>query len=166
MDFKSINDKQIVGNKLRMTEPSILFNENTRILTIHTVDESEVGRVDMIAERYYRNPSHAEMILKFNNISNPFSVTKGDELLIPDFESALEDWTRINSIEDQAIEEIDSVRSQFMDTKRLPVKDAKRVEYLKKKAAKLKNGSKQILPPNLLKQGDTNIDITDDSITI
>lgn len=166
MRFRSIDNKQIVGDKLRMTEPTILFRPDTPILTTHIVDEFEVGRADIIAEKYYRNPAHAEMILKFNKISNPFSITAGEELLIPDFESALLQWKKIKPIEEVGSESIDSVRAQFMDTKRLSTKDANRVEYLKKKAARLKNGSKEILPPNLLKPGENNIDITDDSITI
>ena len=52
-----------------------------------------------------------------------------------------------------------SIRDQFVDTKRLPVKDAKRIEYLQRKAAQKPNGAKQILPPNILKEGDTNIKI-------
>ena len=59
-----------------------------------------------------------------------------------------------------------AVRDQFIDTKRLPAKDANRVEYLKRKAALKKNGSKEILPPNVLKTDETNIDISGGTITI
>ena len=66
---------------------------------------------------------------------------------------------------DQGLKE-PSIRDQFVDSKRLTVKDKKRIEYLQKKADQKANGSKQILPPNLLKDGDKNIDITGDTIII
>ena len=44
--------------------------------------------------------------------------------------------------------------------------DKKRIEYLQKKASEKENGSKQILPPNILKEGDSNIRIDNDIITI
>ena len=60
----------------------------------------------------------------------------------------------------------DSIKDQFISSKRLTVKDVKRAEYLKKKADQKQNGSKQILPPNILKDGDKNIDINGDIITL
>jgi hypothetical protein len=59
-----------------------------------------------------------------------------------------------------------SIRDQFIDTKRLPIKDAKRIEYLQRKAAQKSNGSTQILPPNILKDGETNIIIGNGSIIL
>ena len=166
MDYKSINNKQILNDKLRLTEPTLRFGDNVQIIATHIVDEFEAGRPDIIAEKYYRDPSLSEYILKYNNISNPFSLAEGEELLIPDSDAILQKWERIKPVDVEAGEVIDSIRGQFMDTKRLKPKDAKRVEYLKKKASQSKNGSREILPPNLLKPGERNIDITDNSITI
>ena len=59
-----------------------------------------------------------------------------------------------------------SIKDQFIDSKRLTIKDISRAEYLKKKASQKENGSKQILPPNILKDGDTNIDINGNTIII
>lgn len=165
MDYKSIDNKQILNDKLRLTEPVIRFGGNVQVIATHIVDKFEAGRPDIIAEEYYKDASLSEYILKFNNISNPFALAEGDEILIPDSEAILEKWNRIKPV-DVENETVDLIRGQFMDTKRLKPKDAKRVEYLKKKASNLKNGSKEILPPNLLKPGENNIDITDNSITI
>ena len=165
MDFKSINNKEIINGKLKMVEPVILFRDDVQVLATHTVTKFEVGRIDVIANIYYRNPSNAELILKFNNISNPFSIKEGDEILIPDSDNVIKAWNKIKPI-DSENNEIDSIRGQFMDSKRLSVKDAKRIEYLKKKASQKKNGSKEMLPPNILKPREINIDITDNSITI
>jgi len=165
MDFKSINNKQVQANGLRMTEPSILFGNNVTILAAHTVETIEVGRIDLIADKYYGNSDYSELILKYNNISNPFSITAGDVLLIPDQDNILLKWNRVKPIDDIETE-LDAIRSQFMDSKRLTTQEAKRVEYLKKKASQKKNGSKAILPPNVLKPTEKNIDINNGEIRI
>ena len=74
-------------------------------------------------------------------------------------------WKRINEIGVEGDAE-PSVKDQFMSTKRLTIKDQGRIEYLKKKAAQKENGSKQSLPPNVLKTGDKNLSIDNDIITI
>lgn len=158
MEFKSINNKQILEDRLRMTEPSIIFNDDVLILAEHIVDVSEVGRVDLIADKHYRNTDYSEYILKYNNISNPFSISEGDVLIIPDYETSLKEWVRVNRIGDGDVA-VDSIRAQFMDTKRLTQKDKTRVEYLKKKSLGKKNGSSEPLPTNILKPGESNTEI-------
>lgn len=165
MDFRSINNKQVKNDKLRLTEPYILFMDNVKVIAEHVVNVDEVGRIDIISRKYYNGDNLSEIILKYNNISNPFSITEGDVLLIPDGQTVLKTWERIKEITDIELE-IDNIRAQFMDTKRLSKKDAARVEYLQRKAAKLKNGSKQILPPNILKSGDKNLRIDNGEIKI
>ena len=165
MNFKSINDKQVLENGLRMTEPSILFREGLPVIATHVVETVEVGRIDLIADKYYGDASLADYILKYNNISNPFSITVGDTLLIPENNALLLKWDRVKAVDDIE-QELDTIRGQFLDTKRLTVQDAKRVEYLQKKAAEKKNGSKQPLPPNVLKPGERNIDIGNGAINI
>lgn len=163
MDFKSINDKQIKNGQLRMTEPSIIFDPNVEPIAVHTVNHDEIGRIDIISRRYYGGDSYSEYILKYNNISNPFEITTGDTLRIPPLNASLLSWNRIKEIDDIQLE-IDNIRGQFIDTKRLSKKDAARVEYLQKKAQQIKNGSKAILPPNLLKPGEENLNIKDGKI--
>ena len=165
MDFKSINNKQVVNDKLRLTEPYVLFNENVRVIAQHVVTSDEIGRIDVISRKYYNGDNLSEIILKYNNISNPFSINEGDVLLIPEPGSAFKKWNRIKEISDIETE-IDNIRAQFLDTKRLSKKDAARVEYLQRKASQLKNGSKQILPPNILKSGEENLNINNGEITI
>lgn len=165
MEFESINSKKVLNDKLRMTEPYILFSEGIRTIATHIVQEDEVGRIDIISRRYFNGDLPSEVILKYNNISNPFSINEGDTILIPELNPSLKKWNTIKEIDDINLE-IDNIRGQFIDTKRLSTKDAARIEYLQRKAAKLKNGSKQILPPNILKTGDTNLTINNGKIKI
>ena len=103
------------------------------------------------------------VILKWNGISNPFIIAEGDVLEIPINTSVL---ATIKTIKLVGPANQISIRDQFVDTKRLPVKDAKRIEYLQRKATQKVNGSKQILPPNVLKEGENHISIGNGTITI
>jgi len=165
MNFQVLNNKQLIGEKLRMTEPIIIFSDNVRAIATHIVDADEVGRIDLIANAYYRNPDKLELILKYNGISNPFSINEGDVLLIPDDSFPLVKWKRVNPMASEEISEL-NIRDQFVNSKRLTKKDAKRVEYLKRKAAQKANGSSEILPPNILKPGEKNIIIENGKINI
>ena len=174
MNFKSIDNKKIKNGKLRITEPVVIFPENTKTIAVHTVTSDEVCRIDIISRIYYNFDDYAELILKFNNISNPFSINEGDILNIPNKNDVFTAWKTIKSVNTGSIgsdpldqeEQGDSIKNQFINSKRLTVKDIKRAEYLKKKADQKENGSKEILPPNILKEGDKNIDINGDIITI
>jgi len=163
MDFKSIDNKRIQGDKLRLTEPTVLFPEGTATIKEHEVTSDEICRIDMISRIYYNDDSFSENILKFNNISNPFSINEGDILRIPD-KVTMVNWQQVKNIGEESTEK--SIKDQFIDSKRLTIKDISRAEYLKKKASQKENGSKQILPPNILKDGDTNIDINGNTIII
>ena len=165
MKFKSIDNKKISNNKLRMTEPTVLFGAGAKTIATYTVDADEICRIDLVSTRFFGTADYSEAILKYNNISNPFSINEGDVLNIPDAGSAMKAWKRINEIGVEGDAE-PSVKDQFMSTKRLTIKDQGRIEYLKKKAAQKENGSKQSLPPNVLKTGDKNLSIDNDIITI
>lgn len=163
MNFKSIQNKKIKGDRLRITEPVVLFPKNTPVIAVHEVTSDEICRIDMISIKYFNIADYAELILKFNNISNPFSINEGDVLDIPARDMVFRAW---QTIKGEGDEKEDSIKDQFVNSKRLTIKDAKRAEYLKKKAAQKENGSKQILPPNILKDGDKNIDINGDTIIL
>jgi hypothetical protein len=163
MQFNTLNSKKLVDGRYKFTKPTLLFLETNETIAEHTVTEDQVGRIDLISLQYYRSGDYCDYILKWNGISNPFSIKFGDVLNIPNHRAALKVIKEIkilNSTNEP------SIRDQFVDTKRLPVKDAKRIEYLQRKAAQKPNGAKQILPPNILKEGDTNIKIGNGQIII
>jgi hypothetical protein len=163
MEFNTLNGKKLVNGKYKFTKPTLVFLETNETIAEHIVTEDQVGRIDLISLLYYRSADYCDYILKWNGISNPFSIKFGDVLNIPNHREALKVIKEIkvlNSTNEP------SIRDQFVDTKRLPVKDAKRIEYLQRKAALKPNGAKQILPPNILKEGDTNIKIGNGQIII
>ena len=83
MNLRSLKDKRIVDGKAIMTEPIIRFFDNVDIIVEHTVALREEGRPDLVALKYYGDHSYTDLILKFNGISNPFSMSEGDTIEIP-----------------------------------------------------------------------------------
>ena len=83
MNFKSINGKKIKDNKLILTHPTLMLNPETKTISVYEVSADEVCRIDLISEKFFNSPDYSEYILKYNNISNPFSINEGDILNIP-----------------------------------------------------------------------------------
>jgi len=163
MNLTTLVNKRIENGVVIMTEPTLLFSSNTQVMSKFLVDSHFAGRPDLIALQVYGVASYADYILKYNNISNPFSIAEGDTLLIPQRDATLLPWTNKPT---QKSTEQNVIRQKFIDTKRLSIQDQKRIDYLKRKAAAYKNGATEILPPNVLKTGKTNITIANGVITV
>tara|TARA_B100000287_G_scaffold360955_1_gene353554 strand:- start:388 stop:951 length:564 start_codon:yes stop_codon:yes gene_type:complete len=163
MDFKSLN-KKIENDILNIAKPSVLFHElEGSRYTEHFVTEDEVCRIDLISLNEYGTSAMGDVILKFNNISNPFSFNEGDMIMIPDRSIGMKNWQEIVGFD---IPELNEVKAQFLETKRLTEADSKRIEYLKAKAEKKANGSSIPAPPNILKPGDSNVVIGNGKISL
>lgn len=163
MDLHTLNKKRIENGKVIMTEPVVLFNNVTDILGSFVVDSQYAGRIDLIALQVYGSASKADYILKYNGISNPFSIEDGDVLLIPYPDVILSKWNNKPSSKTEAG---NTIRDKFLNTKRLTTQDQKRIEYLKRKADMYENGASEILPPNVLKTGKTNVVIANGVLSI
>lgn len=163
--MKSLFEKPIIDGKIRMTQPTLVFVKEVNVIAEHIVNEDEICRIDLISLQHYRDVEYVDYILKFNGISNPFSIEVGDVLLIPENQNTV---TRIIPFKSVNIDDDKlTIRDQFINTKRLSTTDAKRVEYLQRKAATKINGSTEILPPNIKKSGDgPNINIGNGKIII
>jgi hypothetical protein len=55
---------------------------------VYRVPKDYVMRPDLISKAVYNNDLYAEIIMKYNGISNPFTINEGDLILIPDLDSA------------------------------------------------------------------------------
>ena len=165
MNLKTFENKRIVDGKVMMTEPTLLFStSNTEVVNKIIVGKEYACRIDLLAERYYGSTSYADYLLKYNNISNPFTINEGDILLIPSDKSGLINFKK--PVDKLTEEDGDVIRDKFLKTKRLPIEDQKRIEYLKRKAAQYPNGATEILPPNVLKTGGANVTIKDGVIKL
>ena len=115
------------------------------------VGEYESMRPDLIADRTYGDQGKWDVLLKYNGISNPFSVEYGDILLGP--AAAVLDSMYVNPREiRERDQKEEKSTSPLLDPK--SKKDKDRLENLKKKAG-------IVLPPNINKPGDKNVKIKD-----
>lgn len=142
-------DNAIGEDKIRMMIPGIVLKGNIKIIDIHIVKDYEEMRPDLISKKYYGTDEAWDIILKFNGVSNPLGVYEGMELEIPDKEAAQRFIVKIPRIDK-------TTREQFTNPKRMNQQDKKRQEFLKKKSSSRPNGSKENLPPNMLKSGETS----------
>lgn len=147
MELKTILNKTVDAVKLILTQPTMIFrNTNSaKIVAEHVVREDDAVRPDLIALQYYGDSTKLDMILKFNGISDPFSINPGETLIIPDPDTAYYRLERPTSYEENP------VKAQFIDTKRLSKKDQNRIKALKKKYNK-----ETLLPPNVIPVGKKN----------
>ena len=144
MNLKTIGDKLSNGTKLIMVIPTILFrNKDVALIEArHIVSDYEQGRPDLIAAKYYGDVTALDIILKYNNISDPFSIIEGETIIIPIRDIPLQKFER------PQVTDENPVKQQFIDTKRLSKKDQKRIETLQKKY-----GKAELLPPNVVPSG-------------
>ena len=155
MDFKTLLNKTYNTVKLIMTQPTMMFRnkDNAEIIAEHVVTEDDKVRPDLIALKYYGDHTKTDMILKFNRISDPFSIMPGEVILVPSPDTAYYRLERPMSIEDNI------VKRQFVDTKRLSEKDQRRIEALKKKYNK-----ETLLPPNVIPVGRKNYEFNGNQV--
>jgi hypothetical protein len=147
MNLKSLYNKTKDTVKLVLTQPTMIFRNivGAEIVAEHIVRDDDVVRPDRIALLYYGDHSKLDMILKFNNISDPFSLMPGETIFVPSPTTAYYKLERPGTYEENI------VKQQFIDTKRLSKKDQRRVEALKKKYNK-----ETLLPPNVIPVGKKN----------
>jgi len=148
MNLRTIKDKLIEGVKLIMVQPTVFFNikiqdavEGTDYTT-KMVKPFYSGRPDLIALDEYGDSSKADIILKFNGISDPFSIIEGEMIKIPREDFPFGKLKRIVETEEN------TVKQQFVKTKRMSKKDQRRVDAIKKKYNK-----ENLLPPNVIAEG-------------
>jgi hypothetical protein len=80
----TINGVKILDLQERSIDYS-LYNQS-RPLVMATIEITDIAemRIDILSEYFYKNVNYGEFILKFNGISNPFSIEVGDILFIPE----------------------------------------------------------------------------------
>lgn len=127
--------------------------DNTRIKDFIIVDSSNVMRPDKLSIIAYGIPSYADILMKFNAISNPFTINIGDIILIPDIQYAEQSVKRVEDIDMKRAN--NNVPASF--NSKLPKQDENRIKRLEKLASKYKNATKEVRSTNQLPNGEKNI---------
>jgi len=146
------------GEKIRDLTQTIFELKNRNYLTynVYKVPKEYTMRPDLISQSVYNNSAYAEIILKYNGISNPFSIDEGDVILIPDLNSAQQKIKTPGARTE--IDKATKIRNsyKYIDPLKRPVKgeDLKKFDERKVTGGNLKGGE---LPPNIAEEGTSQI---------
>lgn len=119
------------------------------------IQSGEDMRPDLVAQRVYGDVNKFDALLKYNGISNPFSIKEGDILVGLPYGNLDNAFKQPLIVIEKGSEKTNETERLFMDPK--TKKDKDRLDELKKQ-------NKDILPPNVNKPGDKNIKIKDGRI--
>lgn len=111
---KTIVDRK--GNEIVNLQTSVFSNDSGEIhdYEIRRISDHFVMRPDLVSMAVWSDPNYAEFILKFSGISNPFTLSDEDVLLIPNITQA-EGMMSANNLEaDESNEQnIAAIRNFF-----------------------------------------------------
>lgn len=137
---------------------SSTFNFNkapSRVDGFVLVNQFEAMRPDLISNRLYGKTEYYEALLKYNAVSNPFSIEPGQILITPQFKALDDMIVSPRNIVEKGKERTTSNEDKLINAK--SVKDKKRLESLK-------NKTKEIVPPNVNTQGNKNVKVRDGKV--
>jgi hypothetical protein len=113
------------------------------------VNSEEAMRPDLVSDRIYGDHNYYDLILKYNGISNPFSLDFGEVLLAPPFKSMEKAVVPPKVFLDRG-EERARTEDKLLEPKNK--KDEKRLTALRKKV-------KEVVPPNVNITGNQNVKV-------
>jgi len=131
-----------------LSAPSFTYKRELGVKALHYVTVDQAGRIDKISQQYFGTGAYVDAICIVNNIFNPFSVSEGDILAIPQ----LKDENLVYSRPDAASRPSETL-AQYVNMDRQREQDQSRLQRLTQKAKTKKNGVKTPIPPNMLQQG-------------
>lgn len=123
-------------------------------ISMYAVDDETKMRPDLIAQRLYEDQGALDLLLKYNGVSNPFSLEVGDILLIPSLDK-LQTLLKVPvPIADIGAPKEDGAEELFLNP--ATTKDKERLEQIREQT---KGG--EVLPGNVNKKDGKNIKIKD-----
>lgn len=150
--FKKSNGDNVVD----LTSSTFSFEKDSGISAAFAiVQQEESMRPDLLAVRLYDDQGYYEALLKYNGISNPFSINQDDFLLTPSFRSLDAMLVPPKTIVDKGAQQKTSNESLLLNPK--SNKDKKRLEALRDKV-------KEIVPPNVNTEGNKNVKVRDGKV--
>lgn len=139
-----------------LTAASFTHSNDVTIVGSCIVGDELEMRPDLVAKIYYGDISKLDCILKFNGISNPFSLESGTTLLIGNQKEMESNFISASS-QDPTAKAVD-LRTKFFDPNRLSKKDSKRLALVQQKSQLFPNGASN-LPPNMANIGSVEMKV-------
>lgn len=156
---KYFSSKENGDNLLDLTRSSVdtIAMSGINANRLFMVDKDTVMRPDLVSHTMYSDQNSTDLLLKFNAISNPFSLYEGQILGIPSQDDLAKIVKKPKPIKDISDIEIEEVEAIFINPK--DSQDQKRLEMLKKQ-----NKGREVLPSNVNKKDDKNVKVKDGKI--
>lgn len=143
-------------NIVDLISSSFSFEKDPGIAqSVIRVQDEEAMRPDLVSVRVYSDQQYYEALLKYNGISNPFSLAPNDILFVPPFKSLEKMLVMPTKVIDKGAQKKDNNEAKLLNPK--TVKDKKRLEALKDKV-------KEIVPPNVNTAGNKNVKVKDGKV--
>jgi len=106
-------------------------------------------RPDLLAYRSFGDMNYTGSLLKINAISNPFAIGEGDVFAIPTPKSVESMFSNKKTLRDESNKNPNTKFRDSQEQRKFKVSDSRK-EFL----ARRKNPTPQILPPNILQDGE------------
>lgn len=120
------------------------------------VEEFESMRPDLISNRIYASQGGWDALLKYNGISNPFSIEAGDILYALPYDTLKNSYVSPVEISERPSKNEDGTLKEI----NLDTRDKKRIQNLEKKS-KITKAADGSLPPNINKPTDKSVKVKD-----
>lgn len=160
LDIKKVFTKPDNTKVLDLTQTSIVYKQNVEIERVVYVTSEFVMRPDLIADAVYGDDNKLDYILKYNDISNPFSIYEGQLLFIPKRDQMQSQFK--SDVDDNT--DNDATKITLPQDNRYPA-DKNRQEYLEKiKDGRLNRNEPVAKSPNLVDDGQSNVVFKDNKI--
>lgn len=144
-----------------LTAPSFIYDSDLGVRALHYVQPDQIGRMDKIANIYFGSGEYVDALCVVNNIFNPFTISEGDILVIPNLSRQDLVYLRPNPASRP-----NTTQEAYVDTGRQSEKDQSRIQRLIEKAKNSKAGVDQPMPPNMLQPGQETKEYTGGKIKL
>jgi len=157
--------KKSDGNIVRdLTRSMFDFKSNSYLnFSAYRIPVGYEMRPDLVAQSVYNNIIYAEYVLKYNGISNPFTIDEGDIILIPSLDSAKANVKTRGEGVDGKDRDAMRIRNsyKYIDPTKAPKRDGKLKDFDDRNLQPKKTADKGLedgaLPPNISQDGDKGI---------
>lgn len=119
------------------------------------VGENEAMRPDLVSNRIYADQKYWDVLLKYNGISNPFSIIPGELLLSPALSKIDKLVSPPTTIAEKGRASTQNNGDKLLQPKN--VKDKKRLDAIKAKV-------REVVPPNVNTSGNKNVKVKEGKV--
>lgn len=144
--FSNINGESIID----MISATFKYSSSPVTSGTIFINEYEVMRPDLISERIYSTQENWDVLLKYNGISNPFSLDFGEMLLAPTFNSISTLIVPPTTVPEKGTDPAKKNESKLLTPK--TTKDKQRLDSIRTKVT-------EVVPPNVNLTGAKNVQV-------